>query len=389
MKLKPKIVREELVMHIRIFAKRAAVLALFAGGVLFSAPRAIAQPKTPATGATRAGATPQFGANKQTLTANGIRLEGNAFIRRPELDVRASIIALEYSERAIKKVTARGKVFFRINLPASATAGAAAGKPARIEATCDMADLDPNLATRRLTLTGNVNGFYQIEGGPRNLLSGKKVTITYVGQNLSASSDGAVRVVVPAETFQNAGDAPSTAIGTVVIKADRANVDGATGQVTFAGNASAVSSDGPNKFNFSAPSFVLTRGANGTIDTLKSAGGRTRVKLDLPPDPAAPATASATSSASRIGRPTQLEAEADSVVVTRANNTVVFEGKVSGSYRLQPANAPAGDYKFQGDRAVIRYVPSEQATAKTLAGLQVEVTGNPSSIEAPQFELGF
>jgi hypothetical protein len=32
-----------------------------------------------------------------------------------------------------------------------------------------------------------------------------------------------------------------------------------------------------------------------------------------------------------------VEAESNSITVTRATNTVVFEGKVNGFYRLQPA----------------------------------------------------
>jgi lipopolysaccharide export system protein LptA len=70
--------------------------------------------------AAQTGATPapaQFGADRQVATASGVRLVGNAFIRRPELTVTADAIGLDYSEKAIKEVRARGKVFFRVSLP--------------------------------------------------------------------------------------------------------------------------------------------------------------------------------------------------------------------------------------------------------------------------------
>jgi lipopolysaccharide export system protein LptA len=328
----------------------------------------------------------QFGALRQIIRPNGIRLEGNAFVRRPELQVNADAIALDYSAAAktIGQVRARGKVFFRVSLPPRG-----GGAPAQIEARCTAADLDPN--TRTLVLTGNVNGFYQVQGGPRNLLSGDKVTLTYVGNQLTASSVGKVRVVLPAENFAaGSSGAPSTAIGAVTITANRADVNGATGVVTFSGAARAVSTEGPNKFDVSAPTFTLARGESGTIDTLKSVGGRARVKIDLPPDPARGAAATAgRDSGSGVGRPTQVEAEANSVTVTRANNTVVFEGKVNGYYRLQPAGQEATDYPFTGDRAIIRYVTDAQANANTPAGLNAEIIGAPSSIAAPDFSLGF
>ncbi|HEX8237428.1 MAG TPA: hypothetical protein VF600_15815 [Abditibacteriaceae bacterium] len=350
-------------------------------GVLTFAPAA-AQNRAAAP----ANAPAQFGGARQIIRSNGIRLEGNAFIRRPELQVNADAIALDYSAAAksIGEVRARGKVFFRVNLPPRG-----GGAPAQIEARCIAADLDPN--TRTLVLNGNVTGFYQVQGGPRNLLSGDKVTLTYVGNQLTASSVGKVRVVLPAENFASGGaGSASTAIGAVTVTANRADVDSATGMVTFAGAARAVSTEGPNKFDVTAPAFMLSRGASGTIDTLKTSGGRARLKIDLPPDPARSGGATAErDNASNVGRPTHVEAESDTVTVTRANNTVVFEGKVNGFYRLQPAGQEAGNYRFTGDRTIIRYVMEAQANATTPAGFQVEVTGDPSSIEAPTFNLGF
>jgi hypothetical protein len=87
-----------------------------------------------------------------------------------------------------------------------------------------------------------------------------------------------------------------------------------------------------------------------------------------------------------------VEADADTVTVTRASNTLVLQGKVAGAYRLQPAGQEPTNYPFRGDRAIIRYVPEAQATASAAAGFQVELLGNPATreqsvVEAPAFSL--
>jgi lipopolysaccharide export system protein LptA len=333
----------------------------------------------------------QFGAARQKITQNGVRLEGNAFIKRPELEVKASTIALDYNTKSIQEVRARGNVYFKVNLPPRG-----GGAPALIEARAAEADLDP--ATRTLVLRGNVSGFYQIAGGGRNSLSGQKVTLTYIGQQLTASSEGSVRVVLPAETINQGQSGSTTALGSVVITAAKADVNGQNGSITFSGNARALSTDGPNKFDFSAPSFILTRGPGGTIDVLKS-NGRTRIGLDLPPDPqsrAANVTATATtpgntqSSSGSIGKPTRVEAEANAVTVTRASNTLVLEGDVKGFYRLQPAGQSAGDYPFAGDRVVVRYDAEAANTASPTGGFQLDVSGlpgAPSVVSVPSFDV--
>jgi hypothetical protein len=277
---------------------------------------------------------------------------------------------------------ARGNVFFKVNLPPRG-----GGPAARIEARCAEADLDPS--TRTLVLRGNVSGFYQQAGGARNSLSGDRVTLTYVGDQLSASTEGRVRVVLPAETINQGQSGSTAALGSVVITANKADVNGQNGSITFSGNARALSLDGANKFDFSAPSFTLTRGAGGTIDTLKS-NGRTRIGIDLPPDPARPAATNAATNASTqssgVGKPTRVEAEANAVAVTRATNTLVLEGDVKGFYRLQPAGQAAGDYAFAGDRAVIRYVPEDAGNAP-VAGFQIDVSGGPSTVQVPSFDV--
>jgi lipopolysaccharide export system protein LptA len=355
---------------------------------------------TTAAGTRAAGArtNPQAGltfeAQKQIIRPNGARLEGNARIRSPQLDVAANVIAFDYSGSQITEVRATGGVAIKVNL-----APQGGGAATRIEAKSSEARLDP--VQRTLVLTGKVDGWYQMEQGVRNTLSGSKATLHY-GDNkqLLATVEGPVVALIPAENFDKA-----TAIGTVKVTSQRLEVNTGNGTATFAGNARAVSTDGPNKFDVAAPSFVISRGDFGTIDTLTTAG-RTLVKIDLPPDPARPApgtatitataatTGSATGSATAgrknmdIGRPTHAEIAADAVTVRRADSNLVFEGNVKGFYRLEPAGAPPANHEFSGDRAVIKYVLESAATANNPAGLQVEITGKPVTIEAPQFNIG-
>lgn len=351
----------------------------------------------------RAQAAPtraDFGANKQVLRDNGVRLEGNAFINRPELQVKADVIALDYDnkEKKIQQVRAVGRVRFKMDLPPRD-----GGAPAHVEATCNNATLDP--ATRTLVLTGQVDGFYQIRGGGQNSLKGDRATLIFPqSKQLSVDLEGGksgVRVVVPAETLNS-----STSVGTVVITAQSARIRGAQSTATFTGNAHAVSNDGPSKFDITAPEFIISRGAGDTIDTLKTAG-RTLLKIDLPPDatpnkaatPDTTANTNSGASANNISRPTYMEVSSDALTMNRSDNTMVFDGRVTGFYRLRPVGAPASDYNFNGDRAVVRYAqPADSTVAATstppvatskLAGLQVEVTGKPSTIQVPEFNLGF
>src|SRR5690606_26338054 len=125
----------------------------------------------------------------------------------------------------------------------------------------------------------------------------------------------------------NAGSAP---IGAVTITSREAIIDGKLGVVRFVGDARAISAGGTaaNRFDVSASEFILTRTTNNTIESLKTAG-RTRVKIDLPPQPV-----KAGETPGKIGQPTYVEAEADSAIVNRASNTLTFEGNVTGFYVL-------------------------------------------------------
>jgi hypothetical protein len=266
-------------------------------------------------------------------------------------------------------VRALGNVNFKLNLVPRG-----GGAPARIEATCDSATL--TTAERVLVLKGRVNGFYQIAGGARNTLRGDAATLRYQGENLIADLTGGVTVSVPAETLGR-----PDALGDVTITAQRAQINQSDGSATFAGNARAISSGGANAFDVAAPRFTLTRGANGTISTLKTIG-RTLVKLDLPPDPASAGTPATGSS---VGKPTRVEVASDGATIERATSTATFEGNVKGFYRLIQIGAPQ-NFDFAGTRAVVRYLPTAQGQ-NALAGLNVDVSD--ATVNGPAFDLGF
>ena len=340
------------------------VLPLYAA-ILMMALSAHAQKATPAAG------NFQYKADKISITTTGVRLDGNAQITSPQLEVRAAAIAFDFQKNQITEVRAIGKVNLKVSLTPKG-----GGPLTRIETTSDSATLKP--PTRELTLTGNVDGFYQQAGGPRTTLAGTKVVSRYIGENLDVVISGPISLIVPAEMANS-----TAAIGAVKITANGAKIDGKEGVVRFVGNARAISSEGPNKFDIAAPEFILTRSATNTIDTLRTSG-RTQLKIDLPAEPAQAGD-------SKIaGKPTRVEVEADMATVSRLTNTLTFEGNVIGFYYLAPAGAEPQKYDFSGNKAVIRSIPENQATAENPAGLKAEITGTPGKpveVLTPAFSL--
>jgi hypothetical protein len=79
-----------------------------------------------------------------------------------------------------------------------------------------------------------VNGFYQVQGGPRNLLSGDKVTLNYVGDQLTASSWArcASCCRLKTSTPEHTGNAHNCNRSRYDYR-NRADVNGATGPLPF------------------------------------------------------------------------------------------------------------------------------------------------------------
>ena len=372
-----------------------------------------------------------FKASGQWGDKQGLKLEGTAaqpaHVMHPQLDVMAPKIDVSFDDtRQLKNVVASGGVQFKVSLTQKD------GPPVRIEAKCDNANLDRTDAMRILTLNGGVDGWFQSGDGPRNLLRGQTVKITsqpdspttfiadikgdaqgirvdvpppgqaapnakpitITAQNaqlrqnksgLDADVDGGtqgVRLEIPA--LPKSDKAGALAMGAVVVTSQRASVRQAEGVARFTGNAHALSSgEGMAKFDVTADELNLSRTAEGAIDTLKTKG-RTRLKLDLPPD--ANAKPVVNTDKISVGKPNYLEVEANMATVEIAKNTLTFEGDIKGFYRLPPSATQRADYNFSGERAIISFAPEAGDIAR---GLNVEVIGNtkPAEIEIPGFKF--
>ncbi len=337
--------------------------------------------------------------------ANGIRLEGGpgqpAHLHSPELDVTADAIAFDVAAGTISEVRAVGNVKLKLSL-----ASKTGGEPALVDTTSEKATLVP--ATRKLTLETKVNGYYQVPGGPRNNLRGDVAVLSYLNKNIAVNVDGGkdgVLVTLPPEDAKKLG-----ALGTVVIASRKLDFDGLTGVGHFTGNAHAFSTDGPNKFDVTAPEFLLTKGADGTISVLRCVG-HTTVLADMPPQPTAPAPAAVDGAAAggaavapgvpaaatpaagtesgkksglpTMGRPTRVNATADGAVVDRSADTLTFDGHVKGFYTLNEPTGPQ-NYNFSGGKAVFHYTPG----ADKNGGMDLQVTGAPVTVDAPGLNLG-
>lgn len=373
----------------------------------------------------------RYSAHNVVYRSSGVRLEGEpgkpALITSPQMDVAAPVIAFDLGGKTIDEVRATGGVKLRLEL--TPRQGSAA---AHIESTSDSATLVT--ADRKLILTGHVQGFYQVAGGPRESLVGNQIILTYVANAPSVGAEGGnspLMVTLPAEPTAKPG-----AFGSVHVTSAHFDFDGATGVGHFTGSPHAYSQDGPSKFDATANQFVLTRSAAGSIATLQ-AEGHSLVKIDLPPEPArvSPVPAAAvtapagTASVGGIGpdgaivapaagaappapdaepevttdshghkvkphkvrpvqptpgRPTHVEALSDLATIDRETSSLTFTGHVNGFYRLSNVEPPQ-DFHFAGDKAVFTEAP--EANGNLSAGLNVQVTD--AQIESPGFNLGF
>ena len=306
-----------------------------------------------------------FTADDLVRTPTGGRAK-NLVIRDPQFDFDAKSASFDGTDlRSFTELRARGDVNVRL----APRPKSGADKPFQIQSKSDEATL--TLAARTLVLKGNISGFYRVGDGPQTLLSGDNATFNFATQGLNAVINGAagkqVALTLPAEIGK------SDALGPINIGADSLRIDEANNAVYFSGNARALSDSGPNKLDVAAPSFTLTRASDGTIGTLVT-NGKTVTKINVAPDPNAPATSKALS---------YVEVTADKATVNRATSTGVFEGNVKGFYRLQ--NSPE-KFDFSGEIVNVSY---DAAAAKTGDGLTVNVSGTPVKVQVPEFNLGF
>ena len=200
----------------------------------------------------------------------------------------------------------------------------------------------------------------------------KPITITAQNAQLRQNKSGidadvdggtqGVRLEIP--PLPKSDKTGALAMGAVVVTSQRASVRQAEGMARFTGNAHAVSSgEGQAKFDVTAEELNLSRTAAGAIDTLKTKG-RTRLKLDLPPD--ANAKPLVNTDKNSVSKPNYWEVEANMATVEIAKNTLTFEGNIKGFYRLSANATQTTDYPFSGERAVIVYVPETGDIARDL-----------------------
>lgn len=372
--------------------------ALFLGGL-----GAVAQAQTPAT----APSGLQYSAPRQLYTQTGLRLEGNAehparLWNPGQLDVKAAAIVfdVDFKAKLLKKVQATKNVSFDLNLPPKGTVAGA-----HINATCDIATLDPATkdGKRQLTLTGNVDGYYEV-GGARNTLEGTKAVITFGTGGVRAfdvaieGGANGVRLEVPAQMFASSPGGFNS-FDTLVITGERATIDQAGGTARILGKARAEgkpkAGSPTGTFLATATNFVVTRDASGQMNTLQTEG-RTKMKVDLPPPPATtapavPAPAAATTAPATAptpskspGTPTSMEAEADKATVTFSDSKLVFEGNVQGQYTLRAEDGTTTGYNFNGDKVVVRSLPQPEGNLP--AGLSVEAFA--VTVDLPNIGLG-
>ncbi len=306
-----------------------------------------------------------FSADSSQLNSNppGIRLDGNAIVRIPEFEVRANAIAFDGRKlQDFTEVRGRGNVNLRITQKPKGE-----GEAIQIQSKSDEATL--TRANRTLILKGNLSGFYRVGDGPQTMLAGNKATFNFAGKGLNAliesGTNNQVELLLPAET--NKPDA----LGPITVRADALRIDQENNAAYFSGNARAFSSGGANKLDVSAPSFTLVSAAGGAIGTLTT-NGKTLTKINVAPDPTAKPDAVTLS---------YVEVTADKAMVNRATSTGVFDGNVTGFYRLQ--NSPE-KYPISGERVTVVY---DAEAAKTGDGLRVDATD--VDVKVPAFDLGF
>lgn len=308
-----------------------------------------------------------FSANNSQLnsTPPGVRLDGNAIVRIPEMEVRADVIAFDGRNlQTFTEVRGRGNV--RMNVTQTPKKGKEA---IQIQSKSDEATL--TRVAKTLVLKGNLSGFYRVGNGPQTMLVGSIATFNFAGAGLNALIESAagkqVELLLPGETGK------ADAIGPVTVRADSLRVDQANNAAYFSGNARALSDSGANKLDVAAPSFTLTRASDGTIGTLVT-NGKTVTKINVAPDASAKPGGKALS---------YVELTADKATVNRATSTGVFDGNVKGFYRLQDSPQK---FDLSGERVTVTY---DSQAAKNGDGLNVNVTGSPVTVELPEFNLGF
>lgn len=317
----------------------------------------------------------------------------------PQLDVQAQVIKITGDLRHPTKLEATDKISLKLSImPRDQSNGAG---PTNIDVQCDKATV--TRADSRLVLSGHVNGWYQVGDGGKTNLRGETVTVTFNQGNLLANVAGGsegVRVELPpnfgAATATPVAATNAFALGATIITARDAVFDESKRTARFIGNARAVSNSGTDKFDISAPEFIIRLNANRTPEAVETQG-RTHLTIDTPPKPApANAVAVVDTSANKskgetaaMPRPRYIDANADAITLTISTRTLIINGNLKGYYLVDAPGPDAIHYEFSGKRGEIRFPLTELGAGDTNTLPIIDFSGEPFTIKLPVSDTGF
>ena len=228
-----------------------------------------------------------FRFDRITTPGGSIRLEGNARVytpdasTSPQIDISAPLITAD--SYAARRVRGSGGVSFKYS---GVRAGEKAGDPpipVNIQASAREVLLDtiPADGRRTLTLTGDLDGFYEI-GKDRTVLKGQKAVISFgrepndVLATFEGGSEG-FELLLPDQRFGS-----QISLGTVSLRAQRAVFNQAKNTARLEGGAR-LSSNGPTSLQISGADFNanFVSDKEGGARRLSSLSSRGRISLSF------------------------------------------------------------------------------------------------------------
>lgn len=230
-----------------------------------------------------------FSFGRFTTPGGSIRLEGNARVytpnpsTRPQFDISAPLVTAD--SYAMRRVRGSGGVSFKYSTTRPAEKPGAPSVPVNIEASARevLFDSIPVNGRRTLTLTGDLDGFYQV-GANRTDLRGQKAVISFgkrpddVLATLEGGAEG-FELLLPDQKFGS-----QISLGQVSLRARRVVLNEADNIARLEGGAR-LSSDGPTTLQISGAdfdaNFVSEKVGDSTVRRLSRLSSRGRVSLSF------------------------------------------------------------------------------------------------------------
>lgn len=228
-----------------------------------------------------------FSFDRITTPGGSIRLEGNARVytpdpnTSPQIDISAPLVTAD--SYAARRVRGSGGVSFKYSGVRAAAKAGDPPIPVNIQASAREVLLDtiPANGRRTLTLTGNLDGFYEI-GKDRTVLKGQKAVISFgkepndVLATFEGGSEG-FELLLPDQRFGS-----QISLGTVSLRAQRVAYDQAKNTARLEGGAR-LSSNGPTSLQISGADFDanFVSDKEGGARRLSSLSSRGRISLSF------------------------------------------------------------------------------------------------------------